>query len=246
MRELGAMLLLLGTTLRQALRRGIPLREFAHQLDELGNRTLPLVIVGLGCFGAALVAHADHEAKPIVQDIAVVGPPALHLLVREVAPILVGGLAALQLGSMIAAELGTMAQGEQIEALVMGAGDPHAELVAPRVLAGVVVMPILLTAGLASAAFCARLTATYAYGSDGAAWTDALMTHGADFAYGYAKIALFGLAIPLAGAVHGLSARGGASAVGQATTRGAVSAFLAMMVIDLGAAGLSAALGGYA
>jgi len=243
--QLGAMLLLLRTTLRRVFARGLPLHELARQLHEMGNRTLPLVLVGLGCFGAALVAHADHEAKPIVQDIVVVGPPALHLLTRELGPILVGGLAALQLGSMIAAELGTMAEGEQLEALVMTGGDPYAELVAPRLVAGVLVMPVLFTAGLAMAALCARLTATYVYGSDGAAWTDALMTSRGDFVYGYAKAAIMGLAIPLAGSLHGLRARGGASAVGAATTAGAVTSFLAMMAIDLGAAALSAALGAY-
>lgn len=245
MQTLGAMLLLLGRATSRALRRGLPWRELLRQLHEMGNRSLLLVVIGLGCFGAALVAHADHEAKPIVQDIAVVGPPALHLIVREIGGILVGGLAALQIGSMVAAELGTMAQGEQLEALSMSAGDPYAELVAPRVLAGVVALPVLHTVGILTAAVCARLTATYVYGSDGSAWTSTLFTHGGDFVYGYVKAALFGLAIPLAGAVHGLAASGGASAVGRATTRGAVTAFLAMMAIDLVAAAASALVGAY-
>lgn len=245
MQTFGAMVLLLWRALTHALRRGLPFRELLHQLHEMGNRSLPLVVIGLGCFGAALVAHADHEAKPIVQDIALVGAPAFHLIVRELGPILVGGLAALQVGSMVAAELGTMAQGEQIEALVMSAGDPYAELVAPRVLAGVLVMPVLHTAGILTAALAARWTATYGYGSDGSAWTSTLFTHPSDFLYGYVKSALFGLAIPLAGAANGLRASGGASAVGQATTRGAVTAFLCMMAIDLLAAGVGALLGLY-
>lgn len=242
MQTLGALLLLLATTVRRAAVRGLPRRELARQLHEMGNRSLVLVVIGLGCFGAALVAHADHEAKPIVGDIVVVGAPAFRLIVREFAPLLVGGLAALQLGSMIAAELGTMAQGEQLDALVMCGGDPHAELVAPRVVAGVLVMPVLFAAGVGVATFCARLTATYAYDSDGRAWTSPLFTHGSDFAFALGKVLLFGLAIPLAGALHGLRARGGASAVGEATTRGAVTAFLAMLVIDL-VAGVGSALG---
>ena len=245
MRELGAMLLLLGTTVRRAFARGIPLRELGHQLHEMGNRSLLLIVVGLACFGAAMAAHADHEAKPLIHDMALVGPPAFHLLVRELGPILVGGLCALSLGSMVAAELGTMAQGEQLEALVMSAGDPHAELVAPRVLAAMISLPILFTLGLAVASFTAGTVATYAYASDGAAWTDALFTHGADFAFGYAKVVAFGLVIPLAGAVHGLRARGGASSVGRAVTAGAVTAFLAVVAVDIIAASLAAAAGAY-
>jgi phospholipid/cholesterol/gamma-HCH transport system permease protein len=243
MRTFGALLRLLAVTVQRTLSRGFPKRELARQLHEMGNRSLVLVFIGLGCFGAALVAHADHEAKPIVGDIALIGAPAFRLMVREFAPLLTGGLAALQLGSMIAAELGTMAQGEQLEAMVMCGGDPYSELVAPRVIAGVAVLPVLFAAGLLVASGCARLTATYAYGSDGKAWTSPLFTHGSDFAFAFVKVLLFGLAIPLAGAMHGLSARGGASAVGEATTRGAVTAFLSMLTIDL-IAGIGSALYG--
>jgi len=245
MRALGAMLRLLALTLRRARARGLPLRALGVQLHELGNRAVPLVAVGLGCFGAALVAHADHEARPLVGDISVVGPPALHLLVRELGPMLVGCLAALQLGSMIAAELATLKQGEQLEALEMSSGDVYAELVAPRVLAGALVLPVLLTVGLASAVLCAKLTATYAYGSDGAAWASVLFTAPGDFAFGYAKALAFGLAIPLAGAATGLAAPAGASGVGQATTRGAVVAFMSVVAIDFAAAAVAAMLGAF-
>ena len=122
MRRFAAHAILLARTLRAVLRRGISGREVALQLHELGTQSVFVIAAGLAFFGAAMVTSAEHEAKPIVQDIAVVGPPYFHLMVREFAPILVGALAALKLGSMIAAEVGAMASTEQIEALVMCSG----------------------------------------------------------------------------------------------------------------------------
>jgi phospholipid/cholesterol/gamma-HCH transport system permease protein len=229
--------------MRSALRRGLPWNELANQLHEMGNQSLLVVASGLGCFGSAMVAHADHEAKPIVQDIAVVGPPYFHLLVREFSPVIVGALAALKIGSRVAAELGTMTQTEQVEALLMASGDADAELVAPRVLAGVLTLPVLLTVGLLLAATSASLTATYAYGSDGRAWLDPLLTSRVDVALAYFKSLLFGITIPLAGAVNGLRARGGASAVGVATTQGAVDALIGVLFIDVAMAALATAFG---
>jgi phospholipid/cholesterol/gamma-HCH transport system permease protein len=233
MANFAARALLLGRTARAVARRGLPVREVWAQLAEIGAGSLVVIAVGLAFFGAAMVTSAEHEAKPIVQDIAVVGPPYFHLLVREFAPILVGALCALKVGSMVAAELGTMAQTEQLEALEMSAGDPLSELVAPRLVAGVLALPVLLCVGLLSAATSAALCATFAFGSDGWAWLDPLVTSRTDVVLAFTKVALFGLAIPLAACVEGLRAQGGASAVGRATTRGAVDAFLSMLAIDV-------------
>jgi phospholipid/cholesterol/gamma-HCH transport system permease protein len=240
--SIGAQTLLFGRTVRAAARRGVPLRTVLRQLHVLGTDSLGVVAVGLGFFGATMVAHADREAKPIVQDIVVVGPPFFHLLVREFAPVLTGALCALKGGAMVGAELGTMAQTEQLEALELCAGDVHAELIAPRLIAGLLAVPGLLAVGLLAAVLAAAATAGF-YGSDGQAWFDPLLTPPIDVALAFGKAALMGVGIPLAASVRGLRATGGATAVGEATTLAAVDAFLVIVLVDVALSGLAAVAG---
>ena len=88
--------------------------------------------------------------------------------------------------------------------------------------------------GLLSAASAAALVAGLIYGSDGWAWLDPLMTSRGDTALAFAKVLCFGVAIPARPrAEAGLRTEGGASAVGRATTEGAVDAFLAMLTLDV-------------
>jgi phospholipid/cholesterol/gamma-HCH transport system permease protein len=234
----------LWATLQSVSRLGLPRRrDIAHQIQVMGIRTLVVVGAGLGFFGAAMVAHADPEARPLVQDIAVVGPPYFHLLVREFGPVLTGALAALKIGSMVAAELATMVQTEQTEALVMCAGDPYAELVAPRLIAGLLALPSLLLFGILVGSATAALTAVFGYGSSGSAWFDPLMTFNPDLWSALVKAVLFGLAIPLAGASAGLNSAPGATGIGQATTQGAVWAFMMVLTLDVIVVFATAALG---
>ncbi len=103
---------------------------------------------------------------------------------------------------------------------------------APRVVAGLVGVPLLCVLGTMAAALSAVATATWAFGTDGTAFIDARFVDGWDVAAGLVKAAGCGIYIPLAAAVEGLSARGGAEAVGEATTRGVVAACLGCLLID--------------
>jgi phospholipid/cholesterol/gamma-HCH transport system permease protein len=228
----GAPAVMLMRTVRASLRDGVPWRESLAQLHELGGRSVWLVMSGMAFFGAVLVTIAHSQATRFVGNVAVLGPAYFELLIRELGPVMSAMLMASRAGASHAAELSTMAVNEQVEALEMSAGDPYADLVAPRVVAGVLGVPLLSALGTVAATLSAVLVAGTAFGVDGRAFMDPRYVDGWDLLAAGLKAGGCGLYIPLAAAVAGLRARGGAEAVGEATTAGVVAASLGCLLID--------------
>ncbi|WP_257446187.1 MlaE family ABC transporter permease [Archangium lipolyticum] len=228
----GAPALMLARTVRASARDGLSWHECLRQLHELGGRSAWLVTSGMAFFGAVMVTIADSQARKMTGNLPVVGPPYFELMVREFGPVMSALLTAARGGASHGAELSTMSVNEQVEALEMSAGDPHADLVAPRVVAGLLGVPLLCVLGTMAATLSAVATASWVFGVDGTAFMDARYVDGWDVVAGLVKAAGCGLYIPLAAAVAGLSARGGAEAVGEATTRGVVAACLGCLLID--------------
>ncbi len=228
----GAPAVMLVRTVRAALREGVPVRETLAQLHELGGRGAWLVMSGMAFFGAVLVTIAHGQARRLVGSVTVLGPAYFELLVRELGPVISALLMASRAGASQAAELSTMSVNEQVEALEMSAGDPLADLVAPRVIAGVLGVPMLSLLGTLAATFSAVAVATLALEVNGMAFMDPRYLDFWDLLAGFLKAAGCGLYIPLAAAVAGLSARGGAEAVGEATTTAVVKASIGCLLID--------------
>lgn len=228
----GAPAVMLARTVRASLRDGVPWRESLAQLHELGGRSVWLVMSGMAFFGAVLVTIANSQARRFVGNVAVLGPAYFELLIRELGPVMSALLTASRAGAGHAAELSTMSVNEQVEALEMSAGDPHADLVAPRVIAGVLGVPLLSVLGTVAATLSAVAVAGLAFGVDGRAFMDPRYVDGWDLLAAALKAGGCGLYIPLAAAVAGLRARGGAEAVGEATTAGVVAASLGCLLID--------------
>jgi phospholipid/cholesterol/gamma-HCH transport system permease protein len=237
-RALGASAVLAARAAR-SLRGAHPrlfLRELLAQLHEMAVRSAWLVVSGMAFFGAVMVTIADAQARRFTGNLVVLGPAYFELLLRELGPVTSALLAAARFGARSAAELSTMSVTEQVDALRMCAGDPASDLVAPRVLAGAVGVPLLGILGTAAAALSAALTALWVFRVDGWAFLDPRHVDGADVASAGLKVLLAGLYIPLAACWHGLRARGGSAAIGTATTRAVVSACLGCLVIDVAVA----------
>lgn len=230
-RGTGASALLLVRTLR-GLRRGSLFRDTVEQLHELGVRTVWLVLSGMAFFGAVMVTIADAQGRRLVGDLSVLGPAFFELLVREFGPVTSSLLSAARNGAASSAELSAMVVNEQVEALEMSAGDPLADLVAPRLFASVLAVPILCILGTAAAGLSSSFVAHFAFGVEGFAFIDPRYIDAGDLACALVKCLLCGLYIPLAAARRGLGASGGVAAVGEATTGGVVDAFVGCLVID--------------
>lgn len=219
----------LGTLLRPARLRG---REVLRHLDEAGTRAFPLTVLLGFLLGVILAFQSAIPLRRFGAEIFVPNLVGISLL-RELGPLMAGVILAGRTGSAYAAELGTMSVNEEVAALRVMGIDPMALLVLPRVLAGVLVMPVLsllLTlAGLAGM--------TLIMGMLGFPLTTVLQQLSSwlklsDLLGGLVKAAVFGLAIAAIGCRAGLGAGRGPRAVGDAATAAVVGGIVSIIVLD--------------
>ena len=188
------------------------------------------IAVFTGVVLALLASYSFTGAVPLY----FVGTLVEKTITLELAPVLTGLALAGRVGANIAAELGTMRVTEQIDALETLAYDPYAYLVAPRVLAGATMFPIVVGAAmivgiasgwLASITLLDLSSAEFAKGLR-------LFFRAFDVRYGLVKAASFGVAVTLIGSACGMRARGGAEGVGRAATSAVVYSAVAILVLD--------------
>lgn len=155
-------------------------------------------------------------------------------VIRELGPVLAATMLAGRVGSAIAAELGTMRVTEQIDALSTLSTNPMKFMVAPRLIAGVTMLPLLVVIADIIGVFGGYLVAVYKLGFNPANYLqstfDALETE--DVVSGLVKAAVFGLIVTLMGCYHGYTSRGGAQGVGAATTNAVVSSAILILCFD--------------
>ena len=128
--------------LRAALLPPYEFREFAHQLDELGSKSLPLVALAGAATGVVLSlethdALVSFGAKSLLPELLIIS------IVKESGPIITGLIVSGRAAAGIGAELGAMKVSEQIDAMEASAVDPYKYLAATRVLACIVMLPLL-------------------------------------------------------------------------------------------------------
>ena len=203
------------------------------QARQLGVDSLPIgtmIALFTGVVLALLASYSFTGAVPRY----LVGTLVQKTVMMELAPVLTGLALAGRVGANIAAELGTMRVTEQIDALETLSYDPIAYLVVPRVLAGVIMFPIVvgvamfvgLGAGWAASLGLLDLSSTeFLKGAR-------LFFDIFDVRYGLVKAASFGFAVSLLGCVNGLRAHGGAQGVGGAATHAVVQSAIMILVLD--------------
>jgi phospholipid/cholesterol/gamma-HCH transport system permease protein len=228
----GGQALLLGRTLNSVRREGLASRDILRHTVELGAQSSVLIAVGLSFFGTVMVTIAYAQARKYIGNIAVVGPAYFELILREFGPMLTALLAASRQAAATSAELGAMSVNEQVEALELCAADPLAELVAPRLVASTVTLPLLTLIGTFFATLSAVLTVSLVFGADGRAFIDPAMVDTSDVVCALVKALVCGAFIPIAASFRGLRARGGAGAVGEAVTTGVVEACMGCLLLD--------------
>ncbi|MEM0936122.1 MAG: ABC transporter permease [Pseudomonadota bacterium] len=209
------------------------IREFGQALLSIGYYSLP--VVGLTAFftGAALALQiyaggARFNAEAIVPSIVAIG------MVRELGPVLGGLMVAARVASSIAAEIATMRVTEQIDALVTLSTDPMRYLVAPRLLAAVLALPVLVGVGDAIGILGGWFVGTTRLSFNSTAYlqitADFLQTW--DIVSGLIKGAVFGLIVAFMGCYFGMNAGRGAQGVGQATKSAVVTASILVLAAN--------------
>lgn len=203
------------------------------QMRKLGVGSLPIGILIASFTGIVLALLASYSFTNAVPRY-LVGTLVQKTVMMELAPVLTGLALAGRVGANIAAEIGTMRVTEQVDALETLAYDPIAYLVVPRVLAGLLMFPIIvgvammvgLGAGwLASMGLLDLSSVQFLKGAR-------LFYDSFDVRYGLVKAASFGVAVTAVGCAAGLETRGGAEGVGAAATRAVVTSAVLILVLD--------------
>lgn len=210
-----------------------------RQIIQIGWLSLPVVGLTALFTGAALALqiHSGGErfqASDVVPAIVAIG------MVRELGPVLGGLMVAARVASAIAAELGTMRVTEQIDALVTLSTDPLKWLVAPRLWAAVLTVPILVGVGDLVGIMGGWLVGVNALGFNSATYIANSWAYleSWDVISGLIKGAAFGFLVALSGCWFGMNAGLGAAGVGRATTNAVVVASVAILAANFILTGL--------
>lgn len=203
------------------------------QMEFVGVQSIFLVgLVGLFT-GMVFAVQTVYGFRRFGAENMVGGVVALTLS-REMAPVLTAIMVAARAGSGMAAELGNMRSSEQIDALETMAVNPVQYLVVPRIIAGVVMVPVL-----ALIFFLIGIGGSWAIGVwglslDPGIFADRIKTMlvPADLRQGLIKAVVFGFTVTLISCRHGYFASGGAVGVGQATTKAVVWSVVAVFLLD--------------
>lgn len=224
-REIGRIATFSGRVLLACVTPVIYLREVLRQCLKIGYFSLPVVGLTAVFIGAALALNiytggARFNAEQFVPNIVVVG------ITRELGPVLAALMLAGRVSAGIAAEIGAMRVTEQIDALLTLSARPERYLYAPRVIAGIVTLPLLVVVADIVGVLGGYLVAVGALDFNGSlylrnSWNFVTAN---DIWSGLIKAAVFGGIISLMGCYQGDRSQGGAGGVGRAATLAVVGA----------------------
>jgi phospholipid/cholesterol/gamma-HCH transport system permease protein len=231
--HLGEIATLTGNAAKAMFRRPLEFDSTVYQMESLGVRSMGIVAVSslfIGmvmtiqfAFGLRRFGGLEYIPRVVVLSFA-----------RELAPTLTAVIVGGRIGSGMAAEVGAMNVTEQVDAIRALGADPVKKLVVPRVVAAILVMPILDIFAFALGTLGAVFICRYQFGiSEEYFMQSALETlQMSDFLSGLAKTPVFGLIIAIVGCHFGLRTTGGTEGVGLSTTRTVVVVSIAILVAD--------------
>jgi phospholipid/cholesterol/gamma-HCH transport system permease protein len=220
-------------TVRALPKVGIWGRLLVGQLARIGVDSVPIALFIATFTGVVMALQASYTftgAVPLYFVGALVG----KTMILELGPVLTGLALSGRVGANIAAELGTMRVTEQIDALETLAYDPVAYLVVPRILAGVVMMPLVVILAVSVGIGAGWLTSLQLLDMSTPQFMKGLRLFFEpwDVQFAVIKSLSFGLTITSIGCFFGFSTQGGAEGVGLSTTRAVVVSSMVILVLD--------------
>lgn len=232
-RHAGQMAMLVWGSAVAVARGRVPLREIAAQMHWMGIRSLPIVVITAMLAGIVTSQQGGYQFTGSV-PLYILGSVVVSSIVLELGPVMTAIVLIGRVGARITAEFGTMQVSEQIDAMHSLGRDPVRVLAAPRLVAGIIVVPLLVaiadTVGIFSGMIAAQLTV--GLGAEAFFYGARLFWHSWDLFYSLAKGVAFGFAIPLIAVHMGFRTRGGAEGVGQATTSSVMFMTLTVLFLD--------------
>jgi phospholipid/cholesterol/gamma-HCH transport system permease protein len=208
-------------------------RAILRQMVDIGYYSLP--VVGLTAIFTGMVlalqsytGFSRFEAESAVATIVVLS------MTRELGPVLAGLMVAGRVGASMAAEIGTMRVTEQIDALTTLSTDPFKYLVWPRLIAGLLMLPLLVIVADVIGVFGGYIVGIYKLGFGPYEYINSTFEflETQDVVSGLVKAAVFGFLVALMGCYQGYHSKGGAQGVGAATTKAVVSASILILTAN--------------
>ncbi|MGQ0649242.1 MAG: MlaE family ABC transporter permease [Gemmatimonadaceae bacterium] len=205
----------------------------ARQMYAIGVGSLPLTAIVAAFIGSVIALQTRYQLFPGVV-LSVVGLIARQMIILELGPLLTGLVLTGRVGARMTAEIGTMRVTEQIDALETLAYNPIAYLVVPRLLAGIVMLPLLVIFANAVGITTAFLTSVYATDVTWQQFAEGLRLAYAPFQvfYSLLKATMFGGAISYLCSYEGYVTDVGAEGVGRSTAKAVVVTSVAILVLD--------------
>jgi phospholipid/cholesterol/gamma-HCH transport system permease protein len=230
---MGEVVVLAGDTFASLVMQKIRWRLFLHQIVEIGLRSQSVVVITGAFTGAVFAAQTFFQFNKLGMGSAV-GAVVSVSICRELGPVLTALMVTGRVGASMSAEIGTMKVTEQIDALRALAVHPIDYLVAPRALAMMISMPLLvaecigvgIVAGYLVAIGLLEVNGTY-YVANMVRWTGSR-----DIIMALSKAFCFALLIVFISCHKGLTTREGAVGVGKSTTEAVVDSSLAVLICN--------------
>lgn len=207
--------------------------QLGRQIIDIGYYSLP--VVGLtALFTGMVLALQSHTGFARFNAEGAIAGVVVLSITRELAPVLAGLMVAGRVGAAIAAEIGTMRVTEQIDALRTLSVNPFKYLIAPRIVAGTLMLPILVLTGDVIGVYGGYIVAVYNLDFSPASYLsqtwDILETM--DVMSGLIKAGVFGFIVAMMGSYHGYYSQRGAQGVGAATTNAVVSSSILILIFN--------------
>ena len=229
---IGEVVLLVFDTFR-ALKKPPRIRHVVSQMAHLGVDSLPIVALTLFFTGAVMTLQIATEFIRFGAQ-STIGGVVTIAICRELGPVLVGVVAAGRVGAAITAEISTMKVTEQIDALRVMATSPIGYLIVPRMIACMMMVPVLTVFGDAIGVFGGWAVATGYSGVSSLSYMNSIdvFTKAHDIVGGMIKASVFGMVIAILGCHMGLKSPDGAEGVGIATTRSVVASIIVIFMLN--------------
>jgi phospholipid/cholesterol/gamma-HCH transport system permease protein len=208
-------------------------RDIFTEMHETGVRSAPLVFLTAVLSGIVMSMQGGYQFTGNI-PLYILGSVVANSVVLELGPVMTAFVVIGRVGARNTAQIGTMQVSEQIDALYSLGRDPVAALAAPRLIAGIICMPLLVGFANGVGLFAGQVSAqaTVGLGSEAFFFGARLFWHNWDFFYSLLKAFAFGFIIPMISCHMGLLTRGGAEGVGRNTTTSVVFMILATLLVD--------------
>lgn len=228
----GEIAILLLDVVRRFFRKPFEFNETVQQMAFIGVASVPIVAL-TNFFSGAVLALYSSQFLTKYGATGFVGATVALSVCREIGPVLAGIMVAARCGSAMAAQIGSMAVTEQLDALKMLSVHPTNYLVIPRVVAAVIMLPVLGLIAIYSGVIGGGMVASIS-GVPSGAYLQSIQQYAEpwDFVGGILKTPVFGLIIAAVACQQGMRTSGGAVGVGRSTTNTVVTSMVLIYVAN--------------